>query len=40
MTVVIIADHETTEAISRHLRRLFVVTAETDRPDTGYLPQP
>lgn len=35
MTVVIIADHETAEAITRHLRRLFVVTAEADRPDAA-----
>lgn len=35
MTITIISDHETTEAITRHLRRLFVVTAEADRPDAA-----
>lgn len=35
MTITIIADHDTTEAITRDLRRLFVVTAEADRPDAA-----
>lgn len=35
MTIVIISDHDTAEAITRHLRRLFVVTAEADRPDAA-----
>jgi len=33
VTIDIISDHDTAEAITRHLRRLFVVTAEADRPD-------
>lgn len=35
MTITIISDHDTAEAITRHLHRLFVVTAEADRPDAA-----
>lgn len=34
MTITIIADHDTTEAITRHLRWLFVVTAGRIKPFT------